>query len=85
MNTDLYSFSSTAGIVRLTSAERSALVLSREQSEILFGILISDGTIERRSPTANSRFLFAQSAKHDAFFFDVFNLFSSFCTATTNP
>ena len=62
----------------MTSVERSQIIIPTESLlyEIIIGLLLGDGHIARRSLTANSRFVYAQSsAVHSAYFYYVFNLF----------
>jgi hypothetical protein len=64
---------------RLTKKEREAITLSQHQQEALVGLCLGDLHIERRSPTANSRLLYAQSAIHSHYFTFVFEVFQIFC------
>lgn len=45
--------------------------------QVLIGIIISDGTLEKRG---NTRFHFTQSDKHKEFFFMVYDIFKKYCT-----
>jgi hypothetical protein len=59
---------STKGITRLSSSERAAIKLPDESKEV------------RRSPTANSRLVYAQTAiKHKEYFDYVLSFFISYC------
>jgi len=64
---------STKSIKRLSKAERSTFILPNYIKEVLFGLMLSDGNIQRRFSTANSRFLFSQSVENEAFFWHIFN------------
>jgi hypothetical protein len=71
---------STKGITRLSLSERSGIKLPDEVKEILIGILLGDAHIVRRSPTANSRLVYAQTAiKHKEYFDYVFSFFVVYC------
>jgi hypothetical protein len=53
---------------------------------MLIGILLGDGHISRRSSTANSRLLYAQTAvTHKEYFDYVFGFFKPFCVKDYNP
>lgn len=57
-----------------------------EVQETLVGILLGDGHISRRSSTANSRLIYAQTAvTHKEYFDYVFNLFLPFCVEDYTP
>lgn len=71
---------STKGIVRLSPSERALIISPMEVKEILIGILLGDSHISRRSSTANSRLIYAQTAiTYKECFDHVFNIFASFC------
>jgi hypothetical protein len=71
---------STKGISRLSPTERASIKLPDEVKEVLIGILLGDAHIEKRSPTANSRLVYAQTAvKHKEYFNYVFSFFLPFC------
>jgi hypothetical protein len=54
--------------------------------EILVGILLGDAHIARRSATANSRLVYAQTAvAHKEYFNYVFSFFISFCAKNYIP
>jgi hypothetical protein len=69
----------------LSVAQRKLIVLSQLASDALIGILLSDGHLSRRSVTANTRFMFAQSGKLEKreYFQLVFNLFANCMTPET--
>ena len=76
----LFAARSTKGVVRLSSCDRALIKLPLEVKEILIGILLGDGHISRRSSTANSRLIYAQTAvAHKEYFYYVFSFFSAFC------
>lgn len=81
----LYSARSTKGILRLSSAERSAISLPDEVKEVLVGILLGDAHINKRSPTANSRLAYGQTTKHEEYFDLVYNIFKPFCVNNHKP
>lgn len=61
----LFSRRSTKGTNRLSSYERAGIELPDYIREILIGILLCDAHIVKRSPTANSRLVYTQTAiKH---------------------
>lgn len=72
---------STKGIKRLSYSERASIELPGEVKEILIGILLGDGHIVRRSPSSNSRLVYAQTAiSHKDYFHYVLNFFLPYCT-----
>lgn len=82
----LLSIRSTKGIKRLSPKERALITIPDEIKEILVGILLGDAHIARRSPTANSRLVYGQTAiKHKEYFEYVFSFFISFCTKDYEP
>ena len=85
-NRVLFSARSTKGVTRLSSSDRALVALPDEVKEVLIGILLGDAHIVRRSPTANSRLVYAQTAvKHKEYFDYVFSFFSSFCVKDYIP
>jgi len=79
-------YRSTKGIVRLSSAERTLVLISDEIKDILVGILLGDAHIVRRSATANSRLVYAQTAvAHKEYFDYVLSFFISFCAKDYIP
>lgn len=82
----LFAARSTKGITRLSPFERVAIKLPDEVKEILIGILLGDAHIVRRSPTANSRVVYAQTAiKHKEYFEYVSNFFIPYCADNYIP
>ena len=78
-NRVLFAARSTKGVTRLSSSDRALVTLPDEVKEVLIGILLGDGHIVRRSPTANSRLVYAQTAiKHKEYFDYVFGFFYLF-------
>jgi hypothetical protein len=66
----------------LLREERQLIKLSSNSSQALIGILLGDGHLQKRSSTANSRFMFTQtSVDHKAYYEFVFKLFEPYCTA----
>ena len=82
----LFAARSTKGVTRLSPAERGSIKLPDEAKEVLIGILLGDAHIVRRSPTANSRLVYAQTAiKHKEYFDYVLSFFISFCVNDYKP
>ena len=82
----LFSARSTKGITRLSSSERALITLPDEVKDVLIGILLGDAHIVRRTPTANSRLVYAQTAvKHKEYFDYVFSFFLPFCANDYKP
>ena len=77
---------STKGITRLSTAERVAITLPNDIKDILVGIMLGDGHIVKRSPTANSRLVYAQTAlAHKEYFNYVYSIFKPFCVNDYMP
>ena len=76
----LFAARSTKGIKRLSKADRSAMQLQGDLLGAFIGILLSDGCLQRRTPTSNTRFLFVQSGKEAKreYYTLVFNMFISY-------
>jgi hypothetical protein len=55
LNLALYSIS-TKSKIRLSKKEREVIILSNNTAQALVGIMLSDGHIQQRSLTGNSRF-----------------------------
>lgn len=72
---------------RLTKAQRQAIEMPDRHGQALVGLLLGDGFLTRQSPTANTRFGFAQTGKPEKheYFWHVFNLFTMFCTPGLEP
>ena len=82
----LFAARSTKGITRLSPTERASVKLPDEVKEVLIGILLGDAHIVRRSPTANSRLVYAQTAvKHKEYFDYVLSYFVPFCVNDYTP
>lgn len=61
----LFAARSIKEITRLFPIERAAIKLPDEVKEVLIGILLGDAHIVRRTPIANSRLVYVQTAvKH---------------------
>jgi hypothetical protein len=81
-----YAARTTKGIIRLSRVERALVTLPNEIKEMLIRILLDDGHIVKRSPTANSRFTYTQTAvAHKEYFEYVFSFFISFCVKDYIP
>ena len=77
---------STKGIPRLSSADRALIIIPDEIKDIIVGILLGDAHIVRRSSTANSRLVYAQTAiAHKEYFDYVLSFFIAFCTNDYKP
>lgn len=68
---------------RLTSVERSQIIIPTESPlhEIIIGLLLGDGHIQKRSVLGNSRFIYAQSSlrlHHINYFNHVLELFKPY-------
>lgn len=64
---------------RLSKEERSKIYIKSPLDEIIIGLLLGDGHLQRRH--TNSRFIFAQSSlreHHSSYFWHVYSLFSPF-------
>ena len=82
----LFSARSTKGVTRLSSSDRALVTLPDEVKEVLIGILLGDAHIVRRSPSANSRLVYAQTAvKHKEYFDYVLSYFVPFCVNDYTP
>ena len=82
----LFAARSTKGITRLSSVKRTSINLPYDIKEILIGILLGDAHIVRRSPTANSRLVYTQTAvSHKEYFDYVLSFFMPFCVNDYKP
>jgi LAGLIDADG DNA endonuclease family len=72
----------TKGIKRLSREERMVILIPDNIREIITGILLSDGHLERRSEKGNVRFIFDQSGKLNKrpYFELVYSLFKFYCS-----
>lgn len=62
------------------------ITLSNDIKDILVGIMLGDGHIVKRSHTANSRLVYAQTAPaHKEYFNYVYNIFKPFCVSGYMP
>jgi hypothetical protein len=71
--------------LRLSSAERSAISLPDEVKEVLIGILLGDGHINKRSITANSRLVYGKTTKHKEYFELIYKIFKPLCANGHEP
>ena len=77
---------STKGVIRLSSSERKNILMGDDIKDVLIGILLGDAHIVKRSSTANSRLVYAQTAiTHKAYFEYVYSFFTNFCTKDYIP
>ena len=66
---------------RLTKVERSQIIIENPLNEIIIGLLLGDGHVQKRSKIGNSRFIYAQSSlrKHHLNYFNhVLELFKPY-------
>lgn len=72
---------------RLKAWERALIEIPPLTFDILIGLMLGDGHIQRRTTTGNSRFMYAQSGKPNKieYFNLVFSYFSVFCTVNYTP
>jgi hypothetical protein len=65
----LYASRSTKGVTPLSPYETAIIILPDEVKDVLIGILLGDAHIAKRSPTANSRLVYGQTAElHKEYF-----------------
>jgi len=74
---------STYGLKRLTKVDRSELIIPQDSplNDIIIGLLLGDGHIQKRSVLGNSRFIYAQSSlrtHHLNYFNHVLDLFKPY-------
>lgn len=83
----LFAARSTKGIKRFSKSERAVLNLNDNEMSAVTGMMLSDGHISLRSPTANARFHFSQSGKQEKqeYFNLVLSIMSIFCTLNFVP
>lgn len=66
---------------RLSPADRSKLIIKNPLTEIIIGLLLGDGHIQKRTVIGNSRFMYGQSslrAQHLNYFNHVLGLFNDY-------
>lgn len=66
---------------RLTKVERSKLIIPCELNDIIIGLLLGDGHIQKRSISGNSRFIYAESSlriHHLNYFNHILELFKPY-------
>lgn len=81
----LYAARSTKGIFRLSSVERALMIIPDDLKEVLIGILLGDGHIVKRSSTANSRLVYAQTAVSHKEYFDYVYSLKNYVLMITHP
>ena len=72
---------------RLSKLERSKLTIENPLNEIIIGLLLGDGHIQKRSVTGNSRFMYGQSSlriQHLNYFNHVLELFKPYLSKDFN-
>ena len=62
---------------------RSKSKLSLYLNDVIIGLLLSDGYLEKSSPTSGVRLTVSFGAKHSAYLMHLFNLFEPY--TNTNP
>lgn len=81
-----YAARSTLGVLRLSWAQRALVTMPDDLQEVLVGILLGDAHISRRTSTANSRLIYAQTAvAHKEYFDYVYDLFRYLCVSDYIP
>jgi hypothetical protein len=73
---------------RLTKVERSQITIESPLNEILIGLLLGDGHIQKRHNSGNSRFIYAQSSlreNHLNYFNHVFSMFNPYMSKDFEP
>ena len=73
---------------RLSKLERSKLTIESPLNEIMIGLLLGDGHIQKRSINGNSRFIYGQSSlrlHHLNYFNHVFELFKPYLSKDFYP
>ena len=78
---------STISTKRLSKLERSKFTIESPLDEIIVGLLLGGGHIQKRSLTGNSRFLYGQSSiriHHLNYFNHVLELFKSYLSKDFN-
>ena len=73
----------------MTSVERSKIIIPTESllHEIIIGLLLGDGHIQKRSINGNSRFIYAQSSlrlQHLNYFNHILELFRPYLSKNFN-
>ena len=63
----------------MSAAQRVTIELSNDTKDMLVGLLLGDAHLSRRSLTANSRLIYAQTTKHKEYFEHVYEIFKPFC------
>lgn len=60
--------------------EKASIILPDQVKDVLIGILLGDAHVAKRSPTGNSRVVYAQTAElHKNYFELVYSIFEPFC------
>lgn len=73
---------------RLSSADRSKLIIKNPLTEIIVGLLLGDGHIQKRTILGNSRFMYGQSSlrvHHLNYFNHVLELFNDYISKDFIP
>ena len=73
---------------RLSKSDRTKITIESPLNEIMIGLLLGDGHIQKRSINGNSRFIYGQSSlrlHHLNYFNHVFELFKPYLSKDFNP
>ena len=73
---------------RLSKSDRIKITIESPLNEIMIGLLLGDGHIQKRSINGNSRFIYGQSSlrlHHLNYFNHVFELFKPYLSKDFNP
>ena len=73
---------------RLSKSDRTKITIESPLNEIMIGLLLGDGHIQKRSINGNSRFIYGQSSlrlHHLNYFYHVFELFKPYLSKDFNP
>ena len=79
---------STMSTKRLSKSDRTKITIESPLNEIMIGLLLGDGHIQKRSINGNSRFIYGQSSlrlHHLNYFNHVFELFKPYLSKDFNP
>lgn len=78
MATDGFIFTTlSSGLVKEAKNKNSLAGLDSFMKEVLVGVILSDGWIEK--PKVNARFRFEQTGVRKDFFFHLYGIFSAYC------
>ena len=78
---------STMSTKRLSKSDRTKITIESPLNEIMIGLLLGDGHIQKRSINGNSRFIYAQSSlrlQHLNYFNHILELFRPYLSKNFN-